>query len=62
MSRILLAVTVLFAFTVASSALATDAGVAAMRRVCESRYVAFGCAGQGGKVKQVSTTVFAATY
>ena len=36
--------------------------IAAMRRVCESRYEAFGCAGQGGKVKQVSTTVFAATY
>ena len=36
--------------------------IAEMRRVCESRYEAFGCAGQGGKVKQVSTTVFAATY
>ena len=36
--------------------------IAEMRRVCESRYQAFGCAGQGGKVKQVSTHVFAATY
>jgi fructose-bisphosphate aldolase class II len=36
--------------------------IKAMEKVCTARYEAFGCAGHGSKIKQVSTDIFAATY